>query len=458
MRLTTRRLFAAVAAVLLIAIAYQAWQTAATLHIGVAYKAKVVCSGVFVAKRDSGAVIAEAEIDDLALLKLVRTRVDRDARAVSASAVGLFRSRAAYRDGLGCTSLPDGVTLPAMIVTAGRAAATRDIFDSPAIASRARPGALDVVVDRAFSEPDPGRRRRTQAVLVVREGRVIAERYAPGIGSDTPMIGWSMTKSALNALTGILVGRGVLALDRPVPVPEWKAAGDPRRAITLDQLLRMSSGLRFEEDPADPHSGLLHMLFVPGDASGFAVNQPLLAAPGSLWSYSSGTSNIISRIIRNALGSDAEYLAFPRRALFDRLGMDGAVLETDAAGTFVGSSNMYASTRDWARLGILYLQDGVWRGERILPEGWVGYSRSLAPADDAKRYGALFWARVPVEYCASGTPLPGDAFHAAGHEAQLVTVVPSRDLVIVRLGRTRYPDAWDHCAFVRDVLGALDAD
>jgi CubicO group peptidase (beta-lactamase class C family) len=198
------------------------------------------------------------------------------------------------------------------------------------------------------------------------------------------------------------------------------------------------------------------MLFETGDASGYAARQPLLAAPGSTWRYSSGTSNILARVIRNVIGNEAEYLEFPKRALFDRLGMTTAVLETDATGTFVASSNMYATARDWARLGLLYLQDGTWDGERILPEGWVAYSRSLAPADRAKRYAAHFWARVPVEYCASDTPLPAGTFHAAGHEAQLVTIVPSRDLVIVRLGRTRYPDAWDHCAFVRDVLDALE--
>jgi CubicO group peptidase (beta-lactamase class C family) len=455
---TRRRLLPAVAAGLLVAIAYQAWQAAAKLHIGVAYKAKVVCSGVFVAKRAAAAVIAEAEIDDLAILRFVTTTVDPAARTVTTSALGLFQGRAAYRDGLGCTYLTEGLTLPIVTLRAGAVSMARDVFsDAAGRNAGSANDALAAVVDRAFSEPNPARPRRTQALLIVRQGRIVAERYAD-IGPDTPMIGWSMTKSVLNALTGILVGRGVLALDRTVPVPEWKAAGDPRSAITLDQLLRMSSGLRFDEDPGNPRSGLLHMLFETGDASGYAASQPLLAAPGSIWRYSSGTSNILSRVIRNAIGNEAEYLEFPRRALFDRLGMTTAVLETDATGTFVASSNMYATARDWARLGLLYLQDGMWDGERILPEGWVGYSRSVAPADGAKRYGAHFWARVPVEYCASDVPLPADAFHAAGHEAQLVTIVPSRDLVIVRLGRTRYPDAWDHCAFVRDVLGALEEE
>jgi len=160
-------------------------------------------------------------------------------------------------------------------------------------------------------------------------------------------------------------------------------------------------------------------------------------------------------VIRNVLHDEAEYLAFPRRALFDRLGMSSAVLETDASGTFVGSSYMYATARDWARFGSLYLQDGAWKNERVLPEGWVAYTTSPAPADDSKRYGAHFWLQVPDEYGGRDARLPVPAFHAAGHEAQFVTIVPSRDAVIVHLGRTRYPDAWDHPAFVRDVLARL---
>jgi CubicO group peptidase (beta-lactamase class C family) len=191
-------------------------------------------------------------------------------------------------------------------------------------------------------------------------------------------------------------------------------------------------------------------------AARFATKRVLVDAPGTRWQYSSGTSNIIARISRNTLQDDAKYLTFPRHALFDRLGMAGAVLETDAAGTFVGSSYMYATARGWARLGMLYLQDGVWGDERILPEGWVSYSRSPAPADPAKRYGAHFWLRVPEDYCGNGGPLPQDAFHAAGHQGQFVTIVPSRDAVIVRLGRTRAAKAWDQCAFVRDVIGVLD--
>jgi CubicO group peptidase (beta-lactamase class C family) len=217
----------------------------------------------------------------------------------------------------------------------------------------------------------------------------------------------------------------------------------------------MRSGLGFDEGMASPRSDVVRMLFGAGDTAAFALEKELAFAPGTTWQYASGPTNILARVIRNVLGDDASYLAFPRRALFGPLGMSSAVLETDAAGTFIGSSYMYATGRDWARFGTLYLQDGVWDGRRILPEGWVAYTASPAPADEQGRYGALFWLQVPPEYAGRDARLDAPALHAVGHEGQFVTIVPSRGVVIVRLGRTRYPEAWDHAAFVRDVLAAL---
>jgi CubicO group peptidase (beta-lactamase class C family) len=259
----------------------------------------------------------------------------------------------------------------------------------------------------------------------------------------------------MNALTGILVGSGRLTLEAPVPIAEWRQPDDPRRSITLDHLLHMSSGLRFDEGMASVRADVVRMLFQSGDTAAFAIDKALVAAPGTHWQYSSGTTNVLARVMRTLFRSEDEYLAFPRRALFDRIGMSSAVMETDAAGTFVGSSYMYATARDWARFGMLYLRDGIWNGERVLPPGWVRYSSSPAPADPDKQYGAHFWVQIPGEYGGSDRRLPAAAFHAVGHEGQFVTIVPSRDLVIVRLGRTRYAASWDHGAFVREVLAAV---
>jgi CubicO group peptidase (beta-lactamase class C family) len=326
----------------------------------------------------------------------------------------------------------------------------------PLPAEGAGSGELKAVIDLAFSETNGQRPRRTRAVVVVQHGRVAGERYAAGIGAETPLIGWSMAKSVMNALAGILVKQGRLTLEGPLPIPAWHRPGDPRSSITLDDLLRMSSGLEFDENMSNPLADVMRMLLDTGDAATYAAARSLIAPPGTKWQYSSGTSNIIACAMRNAFSNYEEYLSFPRRALFDRIGMSGAVFETDAAGTFVGSSYLYATARDWARFGMLYLQDGVWSGERVLPEGWVTYTTSPAPADPLKHYGAHFWLQVPEEYRGTNDRLPAGSFHAVGHEGQFVTVVPSRGVVIVRLGRTRYEGVWDQAAFARDVLAALD--
>jgi CubicO group peptidase (beta-lactamase class C family) len=434
-------------------------RTARLMPVAVAHKAKMVCSGVFVSMRDPKDVLADLEIDDLEPLRYVSTSIDQAGRTVTTHVLWIVTRQAVYRDGLGCVLVSAGMQ-PRELgggTHGGAGRRTEGAAREPLPAFEGGGSSrLDAVVDAAFTEPDPERKRRTRAVVVVHHGRVVAERYAHGIGHETPLIGWSMTKSVMNALVGILVKEGRLSLDAAVPVPEWQAPGDPRAAITLDHLLRMSSGLRFNEDPGNPSADVIRMLLHERDMASFAANRPLEAPPGTRWYYSSGSSNIISRVIRTVLNDDREYLAFPRRALFDRIGMSGAVLETDAAGTFAGSSYMYATARDWARVGLLYLRDGVWERERILPEGWVEYTRSPAPADPRKEYGAHFWLEVPEEFRGAAGMLPRDAFHMAGHEGQFVTIVPSRDTVIVRLGLARYRNAWDQAAFVRDVLAALD--
>lgn len=292
--------------------------------------------------------------------------------------------------------------------------------------------------------------------MVVYKGRIVGEGYALGFRPDTPLIGWSMTKGIVNALIGILVKEQRLSVKNPAPVPEWQETADPRQGITLEHLLHMTTGLRFNEDPGNPLSDVTYMLLRVADTAGYAASKPLVSTPGIQWSYSSGNTNILARVIRHTLG-DQEYYEFPRRALFDPLGMKSAVIETDPSGTFVGSSLMYASARDWARFGLLYLYDGIWEGERLLPEGWVRYTRTAASAAPNQKYGALFWLKVPDEYRGvnSGASLPQDAFHAVGYEGQFVTIIPSKDLVIVRLGLTRDPKAWDHQAFVNLVIASI---
>src|SRR4249919_685766 len=272
----------------------------------------------------------------------------------------------------------------------------------------------------------------TLAELVVHGGEVVHETYGPDTGPETTLISWSTGKSVTHALVGIAVREGLLDLDAPAPVLEW--AGDDRQAITLRQLLHMTSGLRFVEDYVDDASShCIDMLFGSGqaDVAAYAAALPLDHPPDSVFNYSSGTTNIVSRIVGQAVGGgEAAMRAFMEAELFGPLGMTSADPRFDAAGTFIGSSFLYCTARDFARFGQLYLGDGVWEGRRILPEGWVDFARTPAPppVDEEFGYGAHWWL-----WDRHGFP---GTFAAHGYEGQYIIVRPDRDLVVVRLGKT----------------------
>ncbi|MFE4107006.1 serine hydrolase domain-containing protein [Almyronema epifaneia] len=442
---------------------YVLWRTAL---LAAAYKAKILASSVFVARRKPEAVLAEdLAVDNLALLKYVQTQIDWQAQTVTASVLGLARRKVIYRPGLGCTlvvDIPEPVIRQQPNPLGFGASQSKSTFEFPiasGLPAHVQAEALDSVIASAFEESNPRRLQRSRAVLVVQAGEIIAERYAPGFTAETPFLGWSMAKSVVNALIGILVQQGKLALDTYSLVADCNEAGDRCDQITLDQLLRMSSGLPFSEIYSNPLSNVTKMLFSRGDMAAYAANRALEEAPGVHWSYASGTTLILCQIIRQVVGGTAaDYFAFPHRALFEPLGMTSAVLEPDAAGTFVGSSYLYATARDWAKFGQLYLQDGVWRGERLLPEGWVAYSRTPAPAAPQQQYGAHFWLKVPRSYASKRSPrpqMPADAFMASGYQGQLLTIIPSLDLVVARFGLSQLRGSWDHEWFIERLVKAL---
>lgn len=421
--------------------------------IGAAYSAKTLCSAVFLSGRDEASVVSE-ELDPSelsALLRLCHTEVDREDRKVRAWFFGGLISReAVYRPGLGATVVRgDVVPLPAPPAAPAAGAPTAPWPEGTAGVTTPVP-ALEAALDRAFAEPEPGRhRRRTRAVLVVHRGRLVAERYAPGFDVGTPQLGWSMTKTVTAALAGVLVRDGRWKLDEPVPVPEWTEPGDPRGRISLRDLLQMQSGLEFREEYS-PLTDVTAMLFDAGDAGAYAAAKPLAHPPATRWSYSSGTTNILCRAMRETLGDEA-YAAFPRGALFGPIGAGSMLIEPDSAGVFVGSSFGWATPRDWARFGLLLAQDGVWSGQRLLPEGWVDFLRTPALASGG-RYGGHVWLRL-------GDPgeesHPPDTFHVAGHDRQLLTVIPSRQLVVLRMGLARSMRFYNHAELVQGVLAAL---
>lgn len=283
---------------------------------------------------------------------------------------------------------------------------------------------LQNLTEAAFAEQD--RYGETLALLAVHRGRLVFERYADGYGPEETYRSWSMAKSVTHALVGLLLRDGKLSLEGPAPVPRWEP-GDPRHAITLEHLLRMQDGLSFvEEYVPGAGSDVIPMLFQQGkdDVAAFAEARPPAHPPGTYWNYSSGTSNIVAAIAGRAIGGGAQgMLAYLRRELLHPIGMRSATPRFDAAGTFIGSSYLFASARDFARFGLFYLRDGVWDGKRILPEGWVDHARTTTPGSLGE-YGAHWWLRLAGE----------DSFHCSGFQGQYTLCVPSRDLVVVRLG------------------------
>ena len=409
-----------------------------------------LCSETFVAGLDPDQTFAETVSTMPGIRRLVpwlHYRVDRAARDVSTTLGGRFEMRAVYHDGVGCTvvhpaSVSAATPLPApstaaSMNAAGAPGAGRDIAGPAVVEPASEP--LRAALDRVFAEPAGGPVRGTKAVVVVHDGRVVAERYAPGYALDTPMLSWSMNKSVVNALVGILVRQGRLAVGAPAPVPAWRDPSDPRHPITVEQLMRMTSGLALDETNSgfDPAS---RMLFTEPDMAGFAEAAALAAPPGTRYHYSSPSTLILSRVIRDAVGGRAEHVRrFAERELFAPLGMRGVTLEFDATGTQVGSTYMYATARDWARFGLLYANDGVADGRRILPEGWVAYSASPTPGSRDGYAAGFFTNRGESEFGRLRVRggMPADSFFASGTQGQRIVVAPAHRLVVVRLGRSQ---------------------
>lgn len=433
MREGSRILGFGVAAPAALVVALAVWLHAAPpalIRLGAAYTAKTVCSNVFIAGREAAQVLeTDVQAPGHPLLKLMRVRVDAEAAVVRAGLFGVFGDGLAlYRGGTGCVAVADG----------DLERAEGPGFDVPAVADATGPwpngpedapaggAAVDeILADAALTGPG------MRAVVVVRDGRLVGERYGPDVETpDQPLAGWSMTKTVTAAIIGTLVRDGRLAVEDRDLFAQW--AGDARAEITIADLLGMESGLAFNEEYGNV-TDVTRMLYLEADMSAFAAAMPLEAPTGGRFHYSSGTSVLLSRVWQNALAAPQDALAWPYEALFGPLGMKSALLETDARGTFVGSSSMYATARDWARFGQLLLQDGVWQGERILPEGWVAWMRRPTAASKGE-YGRHVWLHGPGGD--AGFDLPPDTFWLIGHDGQSIAIVPSRRLLVVRLGLT----------------------
>ena len=396
------------------------------LPIPLGYAAKNLCSSVFVA--DIPAEIVLQQDLDLPVVKWMQTSLDQQSHEIEASFLGIARARAVFRsERLGCTLIHDESAMTTFSELHLRRRVRTDSSwpygpHEPAVRPSEVQHRLDIVADGYLNQAD----LRTRALLVIHNDSIIYEGYAPGFDSKSLMLGWSMTKSITATLVGIHAGRSGINLQATVPIADWQHDG--RKMITWKQLMQMSSGLDWSEVYLRA-SDITKMLYTVDDVYGYAIDTPLKNPPGEDWMYSSGSTNILSGLLRASLGDDDSYHAFPHAALFDPLGIDRFVMEVDGAGNFIGSSYAYGTARDWAKLGLLYLHDGKWNGQDVLPDWWVDFATTPAPASGGL-YGAQIWLNASGDL----TNTPRDMYYFRGFGGQRVFILPSQQLVVVRLG------------------------
>ena len=412
------------------------------LPIITGYAAKNLASDVFVSGREPTDV--EALDLHLSFLKFTRNKVDFENKTVTSRFLW-GKSVAAWREGYGVTLLrgKKAAELQAEKYPLAPEAEGPDFLEpgDSALTERLAPIAKALVDDHAYNGTP-------FAFVVLHEGKVVAERYREGLDAHTRLLSWSMAKSFTNALVGVMAGDGLVDIFAPTGIPEWQ--GDERAAITLNDLMQMQSGLQWNEDYGN-RSDVNLMLHREKDMGLYALDKPLEHKPGTFWYYSSGSTNIVMRYLRGKFASDKEFLTYYRERVFAPLGIRNAVFEPDMSGTPVGSSYLYITAREFASFGQLFLDDGVFQGQRILPEGWVEYS--VPPASDSKDgYGAFFWLNKDKFW----PDIPEDMFNCQGHDGQEIFIIPSKDLVVVVLGYSPKPDrVVDWNALVRDIIGQL---
>jgi CubicO group peptidase (beta-lactamase class C family) len=440
-------------AVLLVLIAGVYFYMNPLLPIITGYSAKNLASGVFVAGRTQASL--EKEDLDFSFIKYNKNKIDTIKKEVKSNFLWKT-STAVYVDGLGCSLVNDVKKKkmlsrpfhPVEILPANPDTIPWPMGDliADTIPAGVNIQKLNAAVEQAFADTLPY--KGTFAVMVVYKGQPIVEKYRSDLKPSTKFLSWSMAKSVTNALTGILVKEGKLDINKPIGFKEWQR--DNRKNITIRNLMHMNSGLEWNEDYGN-NSDVNNMLHKEGDMGTFALEKPLQYPIDSVWNYSSGSSNIVSLIIRQTIGNDDEYYAFPWKALFNKIGMRSAVWEVDASGTFVGSSYIYTTLRDYARFGLLFLNNGYWFGEQILPLGWVDYTTTIAKGSDGQ-YGAYFWLnRSGTDY----PDIPRDMFCCRGHDGQYIYIIPSKNLLVVRTGFSK-KGTFDLNGFLSSIVKAVE--
>jgi CubicO group peptidase (beta-lactamase class C family) len=409
--------------------------------------AKIMCSAVFITGLDpdfAAENVGYFTSPYAERAKVGEPAIDRASKAVNVALPNGVTLTSKYLGSQGCVTLPAGqssVNFKPVQVKSKLPDPSKqpwpmgDQLPTGPLAPELDTAKLKKAIDAAF-EPAGA---MTAAVVVTWRGRLIGERYGKDITPRTPLESWSMGKSVTATLMGILIKQGVYNLSQPAPIPEWESRDDPRAKIRIADLLNMSSGLRIKApqdpdyDPAGTYPDHLYLYTGLINSFHYAATRPMQWPPGTVGRYHNTDPVLINYLIRLAVEKRGEeYLSFPQSALFDRIGIRTMVIETDPFGNFLTQGYDFMSARDWARLGNLYLQDGVWNGERLLPEGYVRFVSTVAPAwkaDQRPIYGGFFWINGDSTF-----PVPKEAYYMSGAGGQTTLIIPSHDLVVVRLG------------------------
>jgi CubicO group peptidase (beta-lactamase class C family) len=447
-----KRIFYSVVLVALAGLTWGVIYLHSVLPIITGYASKYVCSAVFISNR----IPADVEASELNFSFLRYASNDINYQEKSVTSRFLWgQSKAIYRDGFGSTLLRDAdeaALREKKFPSIPGANCNQDTIAWPFgnILPDSNTGidktALAEITNNLMS--CNSYHGNAFAFIVLHNGIPVAECYKPGFSVQTRFLSWSMAKSFTNALAGIMVRDSMLNIHQKADIPVWK--NDARNQITINNLMQMQSGLRWNEDYGN-RSDVTLMLYNSKDFAGYACNQPLEFSAGSHWYYSSGSTNIVNYLIRKKFKDDGAYYTYVHTHLFIKTGMPDAVFETDPSGTLVGSSYIFASARDYARFGLLYLQDGVFNGERILPEGWVGYTTTPAAYSNGN-YGSFFWLNKGKHYPSA----PKDMFSCNGRDGQRIFIIPSKGLVVVVLGYSPKPDnEMNFNQLLKDILGTL---
>lgn len=416
------------------------------------YAALFTCSAHFIMGRPL-ADIKQVELVDLgpALPHIEIDPVRQLVRARDGDVATAHTAIAAYRDSLGCTVLPPNWTeadvprLPYVAMAANPDMSKVDFPQGDKVRVRST-GPQRALLQRAFDGTSFGEGTVTLATLVIKDGKLVAEQYRDGFGIHTGYRTWSTAKSVAATLIGIALRDGLIELDNSIDLPEWQYYNDPRQAITWRHLLNMSSSL----NSAGASTGALY--FGGQDVVSSITRSALAGEPNTIWKYANADTLLLLYALRHKLNDDLRYLRYPYDELFHKIGMFHSRYEVDHLGNFIGSSQMYTTARDLARFGLLYLQQGVWNGEQILPEGWTDLVAKRAPAMPAEAtqgYGGQFWLIGDYE------GVPDDAYTTAGNKGQLVTIIPSENMVVVRTGVDPNGKRWQQHEFVKAVLAAF---